>query len=1082
MPESASTVSAWKMWPPAAGGPLLSRPRLEEQLDELFGRRLAVVIGGAGYGKSTLVASWAADIHCVWYSISPEDADVDVLVRGLAAAARGRVGSLPQVAKGRAPGAQREEHVYANTLAAWFCGALEPLLAYDLVLVLDDLHELDSSTSIHFVEALVRQAPSTLRIVLTSRRELPFRIDRLRGQGRVVEITAPMLAFDRDELQRLVDAELGARDPALAERLLALTDGWPAAVRLSLEVVRPADGAERASALDHLAQPGEPIFAYLANEVFDREPIEVQELIRTVAPLERFSIALCDGLGLSRVAPAVASLARRGLFVRAVADGSDWFSLHSLLRGFALTRIEPKELRELLLRAAAWFESRGHLPEALAAYADADAHAELARLLALHGVGLNDRGHGAAVARALDSLPGAMVSDRVQEVLAMIELGRGNVDEALAAMQRAVGDATLLRASQARLLGYIQRTRGRHDLALEALGRARLDGSEPRDEALVVGYAARSHYVLGQRDECRRLALEALSRAKAVGDDHALANAHAALALAADLDGDTASSEEHLDRAVELASKAGHVYIGAGIQNNRADSQIRSGRYQEALTTADHALDLADLSGEEAARSAARTLRGEALTALGRLGEALSDLEQAQPAHASIALGELHRIRGDRERAEKAYRRAVDVAERGAHAGELTRALAGLARTVATVDCGEARRLVAAALALGPGPEHGDALLAAGWIDLADGDRPGACGRVLEIRAEARARERWPLLAETLELEGAAAAEPQDRAEALERARTRWAQLGSPIGVARVELALARSMPDRDHVLTARTERRLRRLGVETNLVAPLGLLSFLPDRRPSAVQVRTLGRFEVVAATGSVTWKSKQARDVLKILIARRGVPVPRDELSELLWPGDDPGKTANRLSVALSVLRSALDPDRRVEAGDFVSIDRGAVHIRSNLLWIDVEAFLREATRGLALARGGRTDEGMDVLRDAENLYGGDFLAEDAYSDWAVPLREEARLLYISTARTLGEHAAGTGDYTAASLYHLRILARDPYDERAHLDRCRTLAADGRPGEARRAYGLYAARMAELDVEPAPFPAGRGPELRQR
>jgi len=131
-----------------------------------------------------------------------------------------------------------------------------------------------------------------------------------------------------------------------------------------------------------------------------------------------------------------------------------------------------------------------------------------------------------------------------------------------------------------------------------------------------------------------------------------------------------------------------------------------------------------------------------------------------------------------------------------------------------------------------------------------------------------------------------------------------------------------------------------------------------------------------------------------------------------------------------------------------------------------------MREAQTGLALVREGRTAEGVDVLLDAESLYGGDFLPEDAYADWAVSLREEARSIYVSITRELARHATAERRFGDAALYHLRILSRDPYDEHAHLDRVRALGADRRHGEARRAYGLYVARMKEIHVEPVPFP----------
>jgi DNA-binding SARP family transcriptional activator len=53
------------------------------------------------------------------------------------------------------------------------------------------------------------------------------------------------------------------------------------------------------------------------------------------------------------------------------------------------------------------------------------------------------------------------------------------------------------------------------------------------------------------------------------------------------------------------------------------------------------------------------------------------------------------------------------------------------------------------------------------------------------------------------------------------------------------------------------------------------------------------------------------------------------------------------------------------------------------------------------------------------------------------------------------------------------MRAISVDAFDEAAHLDLVRMFAASRRHGEARRAYLVYVARMRELDVEPAPYPA---------
>ena len=254
------------------------------------------------------------------------------------------------------------------------------------------------------------------------------------------------------------------------------------------------------------------------------------------------------------------------------------------------------------------------------------------------------------------------------------------------------------------------------------------------------------------------------------------------------------------------------------------------------------------------------------------------------------------------------------------------------------------------------------------------------------------------------------------------------------------------------------------------------------PDREPAAraappeVAVRTLGGFRVFRDGEPVSasaWQSKKARTLLKVLIARRGRPTPREALMELLWPGDDPVRLANRLSVALATLRAVLDPVKHHPPEYFVTTDREAVRLELAHVSVDVERFLAHADAGLAARRGGHTREALAHFEAAEALYAGEFLEEDAYEDWASAVREDAIASYAAVLRALGEAALARGDHDAVVRYQLRIIERDAWDERAHLDLIACLQAAGRHGEARRRYGAYAARMREIDLPAAGFPA---------
>src|SRR5664279_5405502 len=82
----------FRLAPPQPVRGLVTRPRLLALVGQRFERRLVVVVGGAGFGKSTLLAQAVAENRLdprgvdVWLGCAPEDAAASQLASGLLAA------------------------------------------------------------------------------------------------------------------------------------------------------------------------------------------------------------------------------------------------------------------------------------------------------------------------------------------------------------------------------------------------------------------------------------------------------------------------------------------------------------------------------------------------------------------------------------------------------------------------------------------------------------------------------------------------------------------------------------------------------------------------------------------------------------------------------------------------------------------------------------------------------------------------------------------------------------------------------------------------------------------------------------
>ncbi len=524
------------------------------------------------------------------------------------------------------------------------------------------------------------------------------------------------------------------------------------------------------------------------------------------------------------------------------------------------------------------------------------------------------------------------------------------------------------------------------------------------------------------------------------------------------------------------------------IRLNRGSRFNEEGFYDEAIAELDLAIGLADLGGYAAFRAIALGNRGESRRALGQFERALDDLASAQAgfqrmgsllvAYSLSEAGHIHAARGHTSLAHAAFTEAIEVSRTSGDLQGLVPALAGLARLVATDDPTTARAMADEAVAAGTGLGAVEALLAQAWTALAAGDRAEAAAIGQRAAGVARDRRDRAALADATELR-AAAGPVDDAAAALHEALTLWDELRNPLGQGRTLLALARLGGPDAATFARRAERHLRPLGARRLAVEAARLASAAPPTLH--LTIHCLGGFAVVRDGVPVPvgeWKSRKARDLVKILIAREGRPVHRSVLLEAMWPDDEPGQTASRLSVVLSTARAVLDPGKAHPAGWYLAADADTIWLDVDHVDVDILRFGDLAARAAAERKAGPSPAATDALAAAEVAYVGDAFPEDPYEDWTVSVRERSRATYTWVARTLGDDSASDGDTATAVRCYLRVLEHDPYDEHAHLGLVGAQLAAGQQGEARRAYQAYCVRMGDLGVEAAAFPnsPGRG------
>ncbi len=427
-------VMAAKVRPPNPQG--LARPRLHELLDEVWRRRLALVVAPAGSGKTTLLARFAAacGVPFAWYRTESWDTGQDRLLSHLRAALEPVLGEL-----------QHWDSVDAAI------AALERWPEPRLLLVIDDLHSIAGSQSERTLERLLDYAPPSLAVAAGSRATPAWSLARRRVSGTLLEVGGDELRFRSWEVERLFsDFYREPLPPVELAELARRTEGWAAGLQLFHLATAGKPGDERRRVLSSLGPRSSLAREYLAENVLDGLPSELRDFLLTTCVLGRLSGPICDAYrGASDSQRLLEELERRQLFTQRI-DDEGTFRYHEVLRahleGLLVQELGGDAIKASSRRAGDVLAGAGAILDALQAFCRAEDWASIEDLIGLEG----DR-----LARQpgywIEAMPQALVDHDPWLLLARARRLRsaGRWAEALQSYQRAEAAFGVAEASRA---------------------------------------------------------------------------------------------------------------------------------------------------------------------------------------------------------------------------------------------------------------------------------------------------------------------------------------------------------------------------------------------------------------------------------------------------------------------------------------------------------------------------------------------------------------------------------------------------------------------------------------------------------
>ena len=217
------------------------------------------------------------------------------------------------------------------------------------------------------------------------------------------------------------------------------------------------------------------------------------------------------------------------------------------------------------------------------------------------------------------------------------------------------------------------------------------------------------------------------------------------------------------------------------------------------------------------------------------------------------------------------------------------------------------------------------------------------------------------------------------------------------------------------------------------------------------------------------VKYRTRKPWLLLEYLITFRNREVPPEELSELLYAGEEGGAPpSGALKTLVYRVREMLEELGHPASRDMILVSRGSYAWNTAVpMVLDTDQFALACQR--AAAPWLPPEEKLETCLAAAELYKGDFLARSAGERWAAPLADYYHAMFLNLARSAVELLEARERWQDVTALCTRAIAVDSYVEFFHHRLIRALVRQGNRREALRQYHrMYSVFYTELGAAP--------------
>jgi LuxR family transcriptional regulator, maltose regulon positive regulatory protein len=209
---------------------------------------------------------------------------------------------------------------------------------------------------------------------------------------------------------------------------------------------------------------------------------------------------------------------------------------------------------------------------------------------------------------------------------------------------------------------------------------------------------------------------------------------------------------------------------------------------------------------------------------------------------------------------------------------------------------------------------------------------------------------------------------------------------------------------------------------------------------------------------------RRERARQVIAALAVNG--PTTREVLADWFWPELEPGAAGQNLRTTLNYVNRILEPDRGPGDAAFVLRQSGEFLSLAGPPWVqtDLTLFRAAVAQANEMKRLGVHSKEIEPLELALSFVRGEPLLDVAYHDWALQYVRVLNVQITVTAQRAAELRFALSEHEAAQQHALLCLRFDRWCESANRILVASMLAQGRVAAAREAFHEW--KSAQQDV----------------